>query len=220
MSMEMLTDVCGVLAPPAAIVVTLSPIPTIQKIISQSSIMDFPLLPYSTMVANCFLWTVYGWLVDERKIWVTNLLGFILSTIYFYQFQKFCPADVSNLPGKLSHHLIGLSFFIIVTIVTPSLFGRQGPSLIGKAGVVICSLMFFSPLSKLKTVIREKSAESIPLPFTIACCINCFLWTIVGLGMVDFYVYFPNGMGLFFGLIQLSLRILYGDGQLSSKNEE
>uniref|UniRef100_A0A7S2RC32 Sugar transporter SWEET1 n=1 Tax=Eucampia antarctica TaxID=49252 RepID=A0A7S2RC32_9STRA len=211
---------CGMLAPPASMAVILAPIPTIRKIITERSVMNFPLLPYSSMLANSFLWTVYGLLVGQRKIWATNSLGFILSIYYFYQFQQFCPAHLTNLPGTLSQHIIGVTFFIIVTALIPFLFGEKAPDLIGKAGVVICSLLFFSPLSKLKSVIQMKSARSIPLPFTISCCINCLLWTVVGyLQMDDFFVYFPNGVGLFFALIQLLLRIMYGDGPLSSKNE-
>lgn len=175
--------------------------------------MNFPLLPYSTMVANGFLWTFYGLLVNERKIWVTNCLGCCLGCFYFYQFQKYCSIDANNLPGKISYHLRGVVLFIVVVITIPfTAKSEMATSYIGKLGVIVCIGLFSSPLAKLKIVLQTKSASSIPFPFTIACCINCFLWSVFGWwGLKDFYVYFPNGVGLFFGIVQLFLKILYNN---------
>lgn len=215
-----LVKLCGMLAPPASMAVTLAPIPTIQKITSKKSVMNFPLLPYSSMFVNSFLWTVYGLLMNEQKIWVTNAFGFILSFYYFFQFQKFCPKHVTNLPGKLSHHVRGTTFIILVTAISAFSMGKSVANVIGKAGVLICCLLFFSPLSTMSTVIQTKSAKSIPFPFTIACCINCFLWAFMGLGMGDFNVYFPNVVGLIFSLTQLFLKVLYRNEFHNNKKEE
>lgn len=73
-------------------------------------------------------------------------------------------------------------------------------------------ILFASPLSAVKNVIATKSAASIPLPFTIASTINCSLWSVVGvLLMNDFNIYFPSIMGLLCALAQLFLKGLYGD---------
>jgi solute carrier family 50 (sugar transporter) len=80
-------------------------------------------------------------------------------------------------------------------------------------GVLLCMVMFGSPLATLKTVILTKSARSIPLPFTVASTINCFLWSVAGLfKLKDFNVYFPNLVGLTFSLVQVALKLKYGDG--------
>ena len=76
--------------------------------------------------------------------------------------------------------------------------------------------MFASPLSALKTVLKTKSAKSIPLPFTLATVLNCFLWSVAGLkDFHDFNVYFPNLVGLGLGLTQVALKLVYGDGSRS-----
>lgn len=85
--------------------------------------------------------------------------------------------------------------------------------LIGNSAVLFCMLMFASPLAALKEVLRTRSAKSIPLPFTLATILNCFLWSVAGLGeFKDFNIYFPNLLGLAFGLVQVGLKILFDYG--------
>jgi solute carrier family 50 protein (sugar transporter) len=92
--------------------------------------------------------------------------------------------------------------------------------LIGNMAVLFCMLMFASPLSALQTVLRTRSAISIPLPFTLATILNCFLWSVAGLGeFKDFNIYFPNLLGLAFGLIQIGLKILFDYGPTGGKAE-
>ena len=47
-----LVEACGLAAPIASIFVSLSPFPTVQKILKDKSVGDLPLLPYSSLVAN------------------------------------------------------------------------------------------------------------------------------------------------------------------------
>ena len=79
-------------------------------------------------------------------------------------------------------------------------------------------ILFASPLAAVSQVIATKSAESIPLPFTIASTINCSLWSIVGvLLMNDFNIYFPSIMGLLCALAQLFLKGIYGGDQVGGE---
>ena len=74
-------------------------------------------------------------------------------------------------------------------------------------------ILFASPLAAVKNVIATKSADSIPLPFTIASTINCSLWSLVGLFLwKDFNLYFPSIMGLLCALAQLFLKGIYAGG--------
>lgn len=50
----------GQMAPIASFVVSMSPLPTIQKIKKDKNVGSMPLLPYSSMTVNCFVWMVYG----------------------------------------------------------------------------------------------------------------------------------------------------------------
>jgi solute carrier family 50 protein (sugar transporter) len=184
---------------------------------------SLPLLPYSSMIANCFLWLTYGVLIQESKIWFTNLVGLILAVFYFIRFTKVAPAKSPSLPGSVRQHwqaclsVVGVTMMWIalcyLTVRRKGMWMAYAAATIGNVAVLFCLLMFASPLSALRTVIQTKSAKSIPLPYSMATCLNCFLWSVAGLGEFgDFNIYFPNLLGLTCGLFQVALKIIYGNG--------
>jgi solute carrier family 50 (sugar transporter) len=210
----------GRLAPIASIFVLMSPIPTMATIKRDRSVGNLPLLPYSSMIASTYLWCVYGLLKNEPNIWGTNCIGLALGLYYFVTFQKFTPKSSTNLPGTVHQHMQFVLLIISVATLLPLLRSVlfniiDTTEAVGKAGVFLCIAMFASPLSALKTVLETKSAKSIPLPFTISSIINCWLWSVFGwFQMNDPNVYFPNLLGLIFGLMQLALKVYYSDSKL------
>ena len=86
--------------------------------------------------------------------------------------------------------------------------------MVGNLGVFLCVCLFASPLSVALKVIQMKSARAIPLPFALASTLNCFLWSVTGLfDMKDYAIYLPNLLGLTFSLIQVVLKLIYGNGK-------
>jgi len=152
-------------------------------------------------------------LKKDSKVWAPNLFGLICGLNYFYQFQKHCLKSATNLPGTVSQHFNFSALLIAsTTLVAMTLNTQLAAALIGRVAVVFCIILFASPLAALRTVIDTKSAKSIPLPFTLTCILNCFLWTVYGFDLGDFNIYFPNLLGLFSSLAQLGLILLYGNG--------
>lgn len=83
-----------------------------------------------------------------------------------------------------------LAAMLTISSVAVLLPENHAASLIGNMGVAFCMMLNASPLVAIKTVIQEKSAESIPLSFTVASMCCCFFWSIVGLEeMHDWIVY-------------------------------
>lgn len=139
---------------------------------------------------------------------------------YFTQFLKYAPKEAATLPGKTRTHVkAALAAVGIISAIALALPNDQAATAIGNLGVAVCILLFASPLVALKTVIQTKSAESIPLSFTMASIACCFFWSIVGLKkMNDWVIYLPNLLGLSFGLMQLALKLFYGNDNSSSKD--
>jgi len=216
-----LVEACGLAAPIASIFVSLSPFPTVQKIRRDKSVGDLPLLPYSSLVANCFIWMIYGLLKSEPKVWSCNSFSTILGIYYFATFAKYSPKASPTLPGSIAMHFKAAVGTILATLaVAASMSKSKAASILGSAGVAICIALFASPLAALKTVFKTKSAEAIPLPFAIAATVNCVLWFVVGwFDMKDVNIWFPNGMGLACGLLQISLKLFYGDGSKAALAE-
>ena len=211
MSNAFFLTICKVLAQWSALVVFCAPFPTIQTIIREKSVGSLPLLPYSSMIASTFLWMSYGQLINDSAVTRTNVIGLILAIYYFVKFVKYSPAKSPTLPGSVRQHFNGILAIVIIAMVEIYLQPIKYPvHVIGSMALCLCIAMFGAPLSTLKTVLKTKSAISIPLPFTLATIINCVLWSIVGwFDLKDFNVYFPNFVGLSFGMAQLGLKVYY-----------
>lgn len=158
---------------------------------------------------------MYGLLKKESTIWVTNGIGLVFGCFYFLRFITFAPPRSPSFPGSIGQHISAcLGVFATAAGVTALVPTGDAANILGNLAVVFCIAMFGSPLSSLKTVIQTKSASSIPLPFTIATCLNCVFWSVVGIfQMKDAKVYVPNVLGLSFGIAQVALKLIFGDGR-------
>lgn len=90
-----LVEACGLAAPIASIFVSLSPFPTVQKILRDKSVGDLPVLPYSSLVAN---WCVK--LLRTLPVAVSTYMYmclFVATLHTFSHFLHFC------LPSKASY---------------------------------------------------------------------------------------------------------------------
>ena len=209
-------DVCVIIAPIASVMCSLAPIPTIVRIHLDKSVGKLPLLPYSSMISNSFVWLMYGILWGSPSIWGTSTVGVALGACYYAVFARNCGPDATSLPGTARQHLLGtmgiVSINLCLAIIDASGVARTR-EIIGKEGVIICIILFASPLAALRNVIATKSAASIPLPFTLACFINCIAWFVLGWWRArDFNIYFPNILGLSCAIAQLALKGVYGNG--------
>lgn len=187
------------------------PIPTIRTVLRTGTVGDLPLLPYTSMVASCFVWIVYGILKREATIYLTNIVEFTLSVYYFVEFSNYAPASSPTFPGSVYRHIqfVAGIWFVCLWV---AVFFQEKISTVGDLTVILSILTFASPLAAVKAVLESKSSESIPWPFTLAALFNCFLWTIVGLGgMHDVYVYSPAVLGLMFSLLQVAVKVYFGD---------
>ena len=212
-SMSFIVRLCGALAPTASIVVGLSPFSTIRQISTERNVGSYPLLPYSTMIINATLWFIYGLLKNNASIWSGNGICLIFGIYYFLLYIKYSPPASSILPGTVQQHIQVVVGTVLAAVLISTLPILNDPAqLIGSVGCIIVVLLFASPLVVLRQVIQSKDARSIPLPFTVACTVNCFLWTMYGVwGVSDFYIYFPNALGLILSVAQLILKVYYSD---------
>ena len=204
---------CDTLAPYLGILCFLAPLPTIHQIRRDKTVGNLPLLPYSSMITNSFVWFLYGILKAAPSVLYSNAVGVVLGVYYFFMFTKYCGPMASQLPGTVTQHIRGAGAILFFNGFLAGFIPKDtAGEIIGKEGVFFCSLLFASPLAALRHVILTKSAASIPLPFTVACFFNCTAWSAVGLWVMnDFNIYFPNLMGLSCAVAQLALKGIYGD---------
>jgi solute carrier family 50 protein (sugar transporter) len=185
--------------------------------------LGVPLLPYTTMIMSNLLWVSYGCLKWIPTILQANGTGLVLGTIYFIEFLRLTPAKTTLLPGTVLQHiqalLLTVTFILVVLLWWPRLYPDANPAdILGSVGVLFSITMFASPLVSLRTVMKTQSARTISLPFTLASIINNALWGIVGYwDMDDPHIYIQGAMGLTFGMIQLVVKMWYGDEPRSAR---
>ena len=216
-------SLCSSLAAPASVLVSAAPLPTIKQIKEKKDVGSLPLLPYSCMAANCVLWTTYGALRHTPSIWLPNGVGLILALYYIQSFIQNnhhgtnSESSSTALSGSVKVHLAGVGAVVAAAALAfQSQFQLPVASVaavadgVGATAVIFCIALFASPLSTLKTVMETKSADSIPLPFSIASLLCCFFWSVTGiLELHDMNVIVPNALGFMFGLAQVGLKLMY-----------
>jgi uncharacterized protein with PQ loop repeat len=127
--------VCDTLAPYLGVVCFLAPLPTINQISRDKTVGNLPLLPYSSMVANSFVWVMYGLLKKASSVLYSNTVGVTLGVYYFYTFTRYCGSMASNLPGTVSQHLRGSTIIILCNMFLLASMPRHIASeIIGKEG--------------------------------------------------------------------------------------
>lgn len=157
--------------------------------------------------------TPTGALRHEPSIWATNGVGIMFSIFNFVQFSRYAPQISKPLPGTKQIHIhASMATMLSIAALAILLPEQTAATIVGDLGVAFVMMLNASPLVAIKTVIDEKSADSIPLSFTLASIACCFFWSIVGLKQLhDWVVYFPNMMGLCFGFFQLGLKLMYSN---------
>ena len=186
-------------------------LPEMRARVKQGSLGETNPLPTAFVVLSTTAWIQYALSVRDPFVLVSNLPGAVaamLSTVMMLPLMAPSPALTqvqATLVGGTFSHLALWSYLIFS--------GTQAAArskVLGLYASAFCVVLFGSPLSTISKVIKTKNSASILASFTVAQCLNCFLWSVYGLyAAKDVYVYGPNLTGLGLGLIQLALRVLF-----------
>jgi len=185
----------------------LSPMQAMRQFRESGTTGAVSVMPYAAMAANGAAWTIYGALSSDYTIMVPNFSGLLFGAYYCSTFYAHRAPDATVVP----YFGGGAAFVAAVVGAAATLPVASAQTFIGSAGCALTALMFYGPLASLGTVMRDKSAASLPLAFTLASTANCTLWTSYGLLVIhDPFVYGPNGFGLGMSMVQLGLIARFG----------
>jgi hypothetical protein len=164
-----LAQFLAVTPPLAAQVLFLSPMQAIRQFRAEGTTGSVSSLPYAAMAANGVAWTAYGALGSDTTIMLANVMPAILGTYYCSVFYKYRAEGAVALPYFAG--AAGFSAAVVAAALTlPTATAHLG---IGYGGVAVCTVMFGGPLAAIQTVLRDKSAHSLPLAYTLAGLVNC-----------------------------------------------
>lgn len=158
------------------------------------------------------MWFVYGALKAQKMLWVPNLVSLPLSIWCFCVYTRYSPQESTQLPGTVMQHVVLiLGLFAITSLSAVVLPPWIAVQVVGLQAVFICVVRDWSPLVRLKEVLKTKNADSLSGPMSIAGCFDCALWATFGkMGMDDALVYIPNTIRLGFTALQVVLLAMYG----------
>lgn len=179
----------------------LSFLQTASKILTKRSDCKLSPLPFVSLVTNCTVMTMYAYLRSNATIFVPNFTGLlsgIVCTVAFQTYTEETKREIFLVAGLV---LILATYFLLNNAAYP----------LGMIGVCLSVILMGSPLATLRTVVEEKSTNSLPVATSVTTFLNALSWSAYGIiEAKDPIVYIPNLIGLFLASIQLSLYFIYG----------
>lgn len=209
--MEVLHFIFGVFGNITGLFLFLAPTVTFKRVIKSKSTEQFSGIPYVMTLLNCLLSAWYGLpFVSPHNILVSiiNGTGAGLELIYVFIFLMYAPKKEK---GKI-FGLFTLVLSIFAVVVFVSLFALHGNGrkvFCGFAAAIFSIIMYGSPLSIMRLVIKTKSVEFMPFLLSLFVFLCGTSWFVYGLLGHDPFVAVPNGFGCGLGTLQLILYAIY-----------
>lgn len=219
---KVLRTAFGILGNIFGILLFMAPMITFKRIIRKRSTEQFSSIPYAIALLNCLLSVWYSLPFvspDNLLVTIVNSIGAGLEATYVLIFLIFAPKkEKAKICGCL---FVVLSIFSCLALVSLSAFhGNKRKLLCGFAFTVSCIMMYGSPLSVVRLVIKSKSVEYMPFFLSLAVFICSISWSIFALLGKDPFILVPNGIGTLLGAVQLILYAIYRDNRREVKKDE
>ncbi|XP_019190431.1 PREDICTED: bidirectional sugar transporter SWEET1-like [Ipomoea nil] len=203
----------GIFANATAFFIFLAPIGTFKRIIKKRSTEEFSGFPYVITFLSCMLGAWYGLpFVSPNNILVTTIdgIGTVIELAFVVIFIVFAPKNEKKKIGVLLILVVGI--FVAVALLSVFVFhGRIRQLFCGFAALICAAIMYFSPLSVIRVVMKTKSVEFMPFLLTFSMVLCATAWLIFGLLEKDPFVYVPNAVGCGVGVLQLILYAIYSE---------
>nr|CCA19148.1 MtN3like protein putative [Albugo laibachii Nc14] len=166
------------------------------------------ILPLTSMFCNAICWCLYGILAHNIfPLLLTNAIGIIICTYYLVIFSRYA-SNTAHVRRCLIAMAVALTIFFSFCLFVPVSHATI-QSVVGYAGISVCTVMFASPLAVVKKVIAEKSSDVLPFPMILAAFMNSISWLVYGLMLHDIIVILPNLINFVLAGMQLSLFAIY-----------
>ncbi|XP_020405132.1 bidirectional sugar transporter SWEET2b-like isoform X1 [Zea mays] len=210
-----------------ALALFLSPVPTFKRVLKAKSTEQFDGLPYLLSLLNCCICLWYGlpWVSDGGRALVATVnctgalfqLAYISLFIFYADSRTTRSALLSPSPPVLDPQLkvaglLVLVVFAFALIAHASIAFFDQPLrqlFVGSVSMASLVSMFASPLAVMGVVVRTECVEFMPFYLSLSTFLMSASFAVYGLLLRDFFIYFPNGLGVILGAMQLVLYAYY-----------
>lgn len=111
------------------------------------------IIPYLTLLVNCIIWSIYATMTELFALFIPNSIGIFVGCYCCVAYHKY-----SHIQPPPYYFLVAAA--VTMTGMMFALFGMEDE--IGMLAIILSVSVYASPLSTLKTVIRDKSTMSMP----------------------------------------------------------
>ncbi|XP_051123374.1 bidirectional sugar transporter SWEET5 [Andrographis paniculata] len=202
--------IVGILGNVISCFLFLSPVPTFVNIWRAKSVQAFKPDVYIATILNCAVWVLYGLPFvhpDSVLVITINAIGLVIESTYLIIF--FIYSDMPKRRKIVIALIIELIFVAAIAVITMLCLHttKNRSMLVGILCIILNVVMYVSPLTVMKRVIKTKSVKYMPFYLSLANLLNGIVWTIYAFLKFDPFILVPNGLGTISGLVQL---VLYG----------
>jgi solute carrier family 50 protein (sugar transporter) len=178
--------------------------------------------PYPIVVCNCIGWMMYGSVIKDYWVFVSNFPGLLVSV---YALMIALTLNAQNEKKRKE-----LEKMVLVSCAVLSIMGfvlgvvMHGDEKEGKkrfaSGIfcnVVLTIYYASPLSEMRRIIAERDASSLYWPMSVAITVNGFSWAAYGFALKDWFLVSPNMFGGVLGVVQLAFLATFGKNTKKKK---
>lgn len=194
--------IISTLIPICFLLMQLSFVIKINKILLNFNREKYSIIPFLTLLINCFTWFLYGIMTNEISVYISNMIGLIIGCIGTIVYHEY-----SIYPPLIFYYVITF-FFLFFNLL---LYALHWHDFLGTMAMIFAIILYGSPLSTVYVVMQERSTESISFPLTLTSCFSAIMWLIYGIYVVqDVWITIPSIIGIILTSIQLFLFFMYG----------
>ncbi len=166
---------------------------------------ETPAIFVTTCYVNCCLWYIYGDLIfcDQMKIayMISAFVGCIMILIYLiYELKKYLLDAILNTLILVTGTW---ACYRALTLVV------DDDKVVGKMCIASNVVVYISPIQILYKVLKDKNYNIIPVYPAFVYFFACISWAFYGICVKDFYVVFPNIIGIIIYVLQIIVYFKY-----------
>lgn len=179
-------------------------VPFYKVIKGKVSYKDSPGILLICSFMNCILWADYGLIKNAFEQYFANILGGAITLIWITIFLIFLGQKNICLGLTLNFLLIAVIgalayvFYYVIDV-----------EITGKVAMIFNVLMYAAPLEKIYRVCKTGKYELIPIFSSGGGTLCSLCWLMYGVYLNDPNVIIPNALGLFFGILQCILFVIF-----------
>eukprot|EP00842_Homolaphlyctis_polyrhiza_P000205 jgi/Hompol1/1185/HPOL_005529-RA len=188
----------------------LSPYRAVERVEKSENIGEVNPMPFPLIIANSLAWIMYSMLIQNPFIFIPNILGYPLGIFYTLTCFKYT--------NKLFQWRIQTILIVSSTVIFTGTFAsfmllKNDPDksrwIMGLLCTLILSVFYAAPLSIYYRILKKRDSRPLNPLLALASIINGSLWVVYGFSIDDGFVWVPNLVGVFMGIVQVIVMIVF-----------